>query len=167
MHTDTTTTDPVRKVAELIKDVRTAMLVTIGNDGKPHSRPMATQEADFDGSVYFLTDIESAMVMEIATNPTVAIAYSAPGKETYVSLTGQAGIFNDRGRIRDYWSAFMKAWWDGPEDPRIRVLKVDVEQAEYWDTPGGKVASLLAMVKSAVTGKNADQDNEHEKVKLS
>jgi len=162
-HTDT---DPVAKVAELIKDVRIAMLVTIGADGKPHSRPMSTQEADFDGSVYFLTDIESAMVMEIATNPTVAVAYSSPGKETYVSLTGHAEVLNDRERIRDFWSAFMKAWWDGPEDPRIRVLRVDIEQAEYWDTPGGKVASLLALVKSAVTGKNADQDNDHEKVRI-
>ena len=162
-----TETNPVQKVAELIKDIRTAMLVSIGNDGKPHARPMATQETGFDGTVWFLCDIESVMVMEIAVNPTVAIAYSSPGKESYVSLTGQAGIYNDRERIHDYWSSFMKAWWDGPEDPRIRVMKVDVEQAEYWDTPGGKVASLLALVKSAVTGKNADQDNEHEKVRIS
>jgi general stress protein 26 len=162
-----TESNPVHKVAELIKDIRTAMLVTTGSDGKPHCRPMATQDAEFDGTVWFLTDIESAMVMEIAVNPTVAIAYSSPARESYVSLTGQAGIFNDRERIRDYWSSYMKAWWDGPEDPRIRLMKVDVEQAEYWDTPGGKVASLLALVKSAVTGKNADQDNEHEKVKLS
>jgi len=104
-------TNPVSKIAELIKDIRTAMLVTIDSDGRPHSRPMSTQDTEFDGAVWFLTDIESAMVMEIAVNPTVAVAYSSPGKESYVSLTGQAGIYNDRERIRDYWSSFMKAWW--------------------------------------------------------
>ena len=158
-------TNPVSKIAELIKDIRTAMLVTIDSDGRPHSRPMSTQDTEFDGAVWFLTDIESAMVREIAANPTVAVTYASPGKESYVSLSGQAEILNDRERISRFWSAFMKAWWDGPEDPRIRVLKVDIEQGEYWDTPGGKVASLFALVKGAVLGKEeADQDNDHAKV---
>ena len=110
MQTDTET-NPVSKIAELIKDIRTAMLVTIDSDGRPHSRPMSTQDTEFDGAVWFLTDIESAMVREIAANPTVAVTYASPGKESYVSLSGQAEILNDRERIKRFWSAFMKAWW--------------------------------------------------------
>ncbi len=161
-----TVSEGVHRIAELIKDIRTAMLVTMDASGRPRSRPMATQDAEFDGTAWFLTDIDSAKVFEIARNPVVAVTYASPGKESYVSLTGQAEILNDRDRIQKFWNTFMKAWWEGPEDPRIRVLKVDVEQAEYWDTPGGKVASLIALVKSAVTGGNPDQDNDHEKVEI-
>ena len=51
--------DGVQKVAELIKDVKMAMLVTIDEDGRPRSRPMQTQDVDFDGTVWFFTDVNS------------------------------------------------------------------------------------------------------------
>ena len=158
------TESEIAKVAGLIRDIRTCMLVTVDRDGRPHSRPMATQEADFDGTVWFLTDIDSHKVFEVAQKPMVAVTYASPGKESYVSLTGVASLQNDRELVHRFWNAFMKAWWDGPDDPRIRVLRVDVEQAEYWDTPGGKVASLFALAKAAITGKPAHQDNEMGKV---
>jgi len=34
----------------------------------------------------------------------------------------------------------------------VLLLKVDAHTAEYWDTPGGRVASLISLVKSKVTG---------------
>ena len=152
MHHDTDT-DGVHKVAELIKDIRTAMLVTITPDGKPHSRPMATQEAEFDGSIWFLSDIDSQKIVDIAANPTVAVTYARSASESYLSLTGTAQVLNDRNRIREFWNKFLDAWFDGPDDPRIRLIRVDVEHAEYWDTPGGKIASIISMARAAVTGK--------------
>lgn len=153
------TIDGVAKVTELIKDIRTCMLVTLTPDGYPHSRPMATQDAEFDGTVWFVTDIDSTKVRDIAAQPVVGVTYASSGKESYVSLTGHAEILNDRARIRMFWNEFMKAWFDGPEDPRIRLIKVDVHQAEYWDTPGGKIASLISLAKAAITGK-PDESNE-------
>jgi len=41
--------DNVKKLRELIKDMRFAMLTTAEEDGTLRSRPMATQEFDFDG----------------------------------------------------------------------------------------------------------------------
>ena len=41
------------------------------------------------------------------------------------------------------------------------LIKVDPHTAEYWDTPGGRVASLLSFVKAKVTGEpyeGADQE---------
>lgn len=151
-------TDGVRKVAELIKDIRTAMLVTLTPQGKPHSRPMATQEAEFDGSVWFLTDVDSGKITDIAAFPTVGITYASSASESYLSLTGKAQVLNDRQRIADFWNSFMKAWFDGPDDPRIRLIRVDIEEAEYWDTPGGKVASLISLAKAAITGKPDDSN---------
>lgn len=153
MHHDNDPDTGVRKVAELIKDIRTAMLVTLTPEGKPHSRPMATQDAEFDGSIWFLADVESQKIVDIAAFPTVAVTYASSASESYLSLTGKAQVLNDRNRIREFWNKFMDAWFDGPDDPRVRLIRVDVEQAEYWDTPGGKVASLISMAKAAFTGK--------------
>ena len=40
----------------------------------------------------------------------------------------------------------------GPGRPNVVLIKVDAHTAEYWDTPGGRVASLLSLAKSKVTG---------------
>ena len=42
----------IKKLAELIKDVRIAMMTTAAPDGSFDTRPMATQKTEFDGSVY-------------------------------------------------------------------------------------------------------------------
>ena len=39
------------------------------------------------------------------------------------------------------------------------LLRVDVEQAEYWDTPGGKVASLISFAKTKLTGETYDAEH--------
>ncbi len=155
-----TRAEAVQRVADLIKDIRMAMLVTIDHQGRPHSRPMATQEAPFDGTLWFLTSADSLKADEIARNPMVNVAYASGAKESYLSLTGKAEILNDRERIREFWSAWLRPWFEGPEDPTIRIVRVQVDEAEYWDTPGGKVASLLSLAKSVITGTGTDVSND-------
>ena len=67
-------------------------------------------------------------------------------------MSGRAQVVNDRVRARDLWSPILKAWFDGPDDPDLRLIRIDVEHAEYWNTPGGKIASLFSLVKGAITG---------------
>ncbi len=158
--------DGMRKVAEMIKGIRTAMLVTNSEHGVPRSRPMSTQDVDFDGALWFFTGVDTRKVREIARNPTVAVTYASSGKETYVSLTGQAALVDDRALIREYWSPFLKAWFDGPDDPSLRLLRVDVAEAEYWDTPGGKIASLYQIAKAVITGDTRDMEEDHGSVSV-
>ncbi len=158
--------DAVERVAELVKDIRMAMLVTIDHEGRPHSRPMATQEAPFDGTLWFLTSADSLKTDEIARNPMVNVAYASGAKESYLSLTGRAEVLNDREKIREFWSVWLRPWFEGPEDPSIRILRVRVDEADYWDTPGGKVASLLSIAKSVITGTGTDASSDTGKVRF-
>lgn len=69
---------PIEKLAELIEGVRVAMLITFPR-GKPHARPMYTQSLDaknFDGTLWFMTDIDSLKVAEPESNPNVLITYA-------------------------------------------------------------------------------------------
>jgi len=36
------------------------------------------------------------------------------------------------------------------------VLKFSADSAEYWDTPGGKIATAFSFVKSKITGERYD-----------
>ena len=163
MQSTTTHAGGIKKVGELIKDIKMAMFVTIGDDGRPRSRPMQTQDVEFDGSVWFFTDVNSDKVKEIANNPQVNVAYASGAQ--FVSLTGTANVVQDAAKVRELWNPLLKAWFDGEDDPRIRLVRVDAESAEYWDTPGGRVASFISLVASAVTGKR-DESGENETVRL-
>ncbi len=156
--------DGVKKVAEIIKDIRMAMLVTIDEKGRPNSRPMATQGDDFSGTVWFFSSRTSPKVNDVTRTPDVNIVYMKSSSESYLSLMGTAEISDDRERMRALWSAWMKSWFDSAEDPDLCLIKVTVHEAEYWDTPGGKVASLLSLAKGALTGDPGDMESDHGRV---
>ena len=164
MTSHATHTDGVQKVGELIKDIKMAMLVTLDEQGRPRSRPMQTQDVEFDGTVWFFTDVNSEKVAEINANPQVNVAF-ASANESYVSLSGTAEIVQDSAKTHKMWNPLLRAWFESADDPRIRLIKVDAESAEYWDTPGGKIASLISLVKSAVTG-TRDESGENRTVKM-
>ena len=154
----------MEKIAEIVKEIRTAMLVTMDESGAPRSRPMATQSRPFDGTLWFFTANDSGKIDDLDRDDRVNVAYASKS-ETYLSVSGRAEVIRDKALIQEMWSPMLKAWFEGPDDPRLCLLRVDVDEAEYWDTPGGRVVSLLLLIKGAVTGKSDDQ-GEHGHVRL-
>jgi len=71
---------------------------------------------------------------------------------SFVVVHGNAHAPDDRAKIKELWNAFDKAWWDGPEDPRIRLLTITPASAEYWESPG-KLIAYADMLVAAATGK--------------
>ena len=154
----------IQKVRDIIKGTRIAMLTHVDEDGRLVSKPMATQEVDFDGTVRFIAERASDQGMDIQKNPNVNVAYSGNG--AWVSLSGTARIVNDTDKLRELWSSFTGSWLEGgPENPNNVLIEIDADTAEYWDTPGGQVATVLSLVKSKLTGKRYS-GGENDKVDL-
>ena len=143
-----------QRVWDLMKTIGFAMLVTHDGD-KLRARPMSAYLARDENMIYFLTDARRQKDEDIARNPGINLSFADAGSQTYVSLTGTATVSNDRGKIRDLFSTTAKAWWDSPEDPNIRVLKITPEDAEFWDSPG-KVISYVKMAAAAISGSRPD-----------
>jgi general stress protein 26 len=145
------TKDDYQAITDIAKSVRTAMFTSSGPDGALHSRPMSTQEVEFDGAAWFFVSRGSELIAEISGNPRVNVAYS--GSSSWLSLTGSAQVVDDDARKKELWNQFVAAWFPkGPEDPEVVLVRVDGESAEYWDTPGGKPRALLSMAKARLTG---------------
>jgi general stress protein 26 len=150
----TTASDETARVWELIDRIGFCMLSTL--DGEEiRSRPMAAHAVAHENAVYFLTDADSAKDEEVEARPQVNLAFADAGSHSYVSVTGRATVSNDRDKIRELFSTPAKAWWDSPEDPSIRVLKVTPRDAQYWDGPG-RVRALIRMLAAAVSDKRPD-----------
>lgn len=142
--------DELRKVHEVMKDVRTAMVTTVGPDGELHSRPLTTQDAEFTGECWFIVNRDSETVAHVGADPRVNLAYS--GTSSWLSLFGTATVVDDLAKKKELWNTFTDAWFDdGPEDEKAVLLHVDAESAQYWDTPG-RVATVVSMIKARLTG---------------
>ncbi len=146
-----------KKIGELIKSIRIAMLTTAAENGSFDSRPMATQEAEFDGVVYFLTRGESGKVEEIKADSHVSLLYADPSNSKFVSAKGRGSVSADRGKIHELWNPMYKAWFpEGENDPHIAVLRVDISEAQYWEASSSKLLRGLKYVAAAATGGKID-----------
>jgi general stress protein 26 len=144
----------IQKVWDLADKIGFCMLTTqTGTDLR--ARPMSAYTERLENAFYFLTDVTSHKDDEIAQHPKVCLAFGDSKGQKYVSVSGTAEVQNDREMIRELWATPAKAWWDGPEDPSIRVLKVTPSFAEYWDSPG-TVVSYIKMAAAALTSAKPD-----------
>lgn len=160
--------EDIKKLGDLIKGVRIAMLTTVDSDGSLRSRPMATQQVEFDGDLWFFTDGRSEKIDEVQSDRQVNVSYSNPDDSRYVSVSGAARVIRDRNKAKELWNPIYKAWFPGGlEDPNLALLKVDVDKAEYWDTPSGKMVQAIGFVKALATGQKYEPGKgEHDKVEL-
>lgn len=158
--------DSVEKLRELIKDIKIAMLTTTEADGTLRSRPMGTQQTEFDGDLWFFTGKSSGKVAEIQHDQHVNVSYADPGDNRYVSVSGRAELIDDKAKEKELWNPFIKAWFpQGLDDPDLTLLKVKVESAEYWDAPSSTMVNLVGFAKAVLTGKRPNI-GENEKLNL-
>jgi general stress protein 26 len=142
------------KVWELIREVKVAMLVTMDEDGHMRGRPMRAVEAkQFTGTLWFFTAQPSPKAEEIGHDSRVLLAYSDPSAQNYVAISGTAQVVRDHAKQKELWSEPLRTWFPGgPEDPEAALLKVEVEGAEYWDSPSSTFVHAYGYVKSRLTG---------------
>ena len=157
--------DPnAKKLYELIKDVKIAMMTT-AEGGKLTRAPCTTWTRTNMATCGFLPRSARRRCRN-SLDSEVSLGYSDPSSQTYVAVTGRAEIVRDKAKIDEKWSEPLKAWFPkGKDDPEIALLRVHPERGEFWDTPSSTIVHLVGYVKAAVTGERADP-GDHAKVDL-
>ena len=150
--------DDRAKLIELMDGMYIAMFTTTSDDGTLQSVPMARQEVEPSGELWFISARDTKHVSDIAARPEVGLTFSS--SDSWVSIHGTATVVDDKAKLEELWNTFAEAWLPGgPEDPNATLIRVDVAGGEYWDTPGGRVASLLSFAKTKLTGETYDADH--------
>ena len=76
------------------------------------SRPMALQEVEFDGDLWFFTARDSRKASHVGTEPQVNVTVSS--RSVWVSLTGSAAVVDDQSKKTELWNAGIEAWRASP-----------------------------------------------------
>ena len=155
-----------KRIAELVNDIGTAMMVTHskGSD-QMHARPMRNAELadDFD-KLWFATRRDSGKVDEIRDDRDICLTYCNANGSSWVSLTGTARCTDEKDKRHMVYSHAWDNWFDGPDDPNLLLIEVTPTRGEYWES-NGKIMTWTKMAAAAVTGHKFDV-GDNEKVDL-
>lgn len=124
-----------RRLIQITRSFRTAMVTTHAGDGMLHTRPMSVARVDDAGDMWFATGNNSVKLLEIEANGSAGVVMQRGLR--YAALQGTAEGLVDRNLARKLWSETWRPWFPGgPEDPELKLLCVHVKRGEFWDLTG-------------------------------
>lgn len=150
--------ETVKKIKELIKDEKVAMLTTVSPEGKLMSRPMQTKEVEMDrGEIWFITEKDTEKYRDIQRNPAVNLAYAG---KSYVSISGTAEFVSDDEKKEEFWNKIIeKVLNTSADNPNVVLVKVKPEIAEFWES-GLSVKTVKEFVKKMASSSSMEEGNE-------
>jgi general stress protein 26 len=84
--------ESIQKLWSMMKEIKVAMMTTSTKDGTLRSRPMMSQNEEFNGDLWFFTGKSTPKVDEIEARSRVNLAYANPDDNVFVSLSDPADL---------------------------------------------------------------------------
>ncbi len=152
----------IERIREMVGKADTCFFCTAVAHGQSGAtRPMAVQDVDEQGTLWFLSASDSHKNSELETNPAVRLFFQVSEHAGFLTLTGRARVSRDRKKIEQLWNPFLKTWFtEGKDDPRITVIAVQPQGGYYWDNKHGNAIAGIKMVIGAAIGKTLDDSIE-------
>ena len=96
--------------------------------------PMTAQlDKDADGRIWFFTHRDHPLAK---MGPATA-TFAGKGHDMFARFTGTLSEETSRERIDKQWSPVIESWFDGKDDPELLMLRMDLGQAEIWNSDLG------------------------------
>jgi general stress protein 26 len=139
---------PEQLKAKFWKALAEQRTVMLGLDGVEdnHTRPMTALFEDDASPLWFFTATDNAMVRAHQAHGRAIATYAAKGHELFATIHGQLSQELDRAVIDRLWSPFVAAWYEGRDDPKLAVLRLDAERAEIWLNDAGVLAGVKILL---------------------
>ncbi len=154
--------EATQKIKELSKKAKVCLFCSNIKTGKAFStRPMAVQQVDDEGNLWFLSANDSYKNEELTNDNTVQLLFQGSSYSDFLTLYGKAIISKSKEKIKELWEPILKDWFtEGIDDPRITVIKVEPKEGYYWDTKNSMIVGLVKRVAGAIVGKTMDDSIE-------
>jgi general stress protein 26 len=135
----------------LKKDMTMFLGLAEGEDG--HARPMTAQLDNDDaesGPIWFFTSTDNSLYQQIGEGaiggPRAMAHFVSKGHDVWATLHGTLSTSRDRATIDRLWNPFVAAWYEGKDDPKIALIRLDPENAEIWIDASSVVAGIKMLL---------------------
>ncbi len=127
-----------------LNDDRTLMLGTQGIA----PRPMTAIAEDDRAPLWFFTSVDTDLGERLdASRGLDAVAsFAAKNHALFAMITGRLVADTDRAVIDRLWNPFIAAWFNGKDDPKLRLLRMDATEAHVWLNENSALAAIKLML---------------------
>lgn len=133
------------KFWKALKADRTMMLGLDGvEDG--HARPMTGQFEDDRSPIWFFTSTDNGIVKQLPQGNRAIATFASKGHDLFATVSGTLTQDDDGDVIDRLWNPFVAAWYDGKDDPKLALLRLDAEEAEIWLDGSSLLAGIKMML---------------------
>lgn len=121
-------------------EFKSSPFLMLGIDGE---RGAATQPmtAQFEGEAapfWFFTANDHDLVRALDQGDRAIAAYASKGHDLFASIRGRLSIDNELATIDRLWNPVVSQWYEGgKQDPKLVLLRLDVEDAKLWKSDLG------------------------------
>jgi general stress protein 26 len=127
-------------------------MLTTSFPGGLRARPVEARPERDAGLIWFVTDLRSGKEHEIEAEHDVGLVFIDAKAKAYLSITARAEVRQDHAKAAEIWKRTDNMWWSGPDDPNVRVLRVQPLTAELWDGPASAAVAAFEFAKARITG---------------
>jgi len=146
------------KFWKALKSDRTMFLgLAEGEDG--HARPMTAQLEDelydngeYHGPLWFFTSTDNSLYRGIqqgeleGKSPRAMAHFAAKGHDVWATVHGGLSTTRDSATTDRLGNRFVAAWYEGNDDPRIALIRLNPEDAEIWIDASSLVAGIKMLI---------------------
>ena len=141
----------ISRAWDIIEKARIGMLTT-QFDGGLRARPLEARADREAGLIWFVTDVRGAKDDEIMADRDIGLVFIDEDSRAYLSITGRASVTRDTAKATEIWKKTDDIWLHGgPDDPNVRVLRVEPIFAELWDGPSSAAGAAFEFAKARLT----------------
>lgn len=111
-------------------------------------RPMTAIAEDGHSPLWFFTSADTDLGKALDSRPKMAATatFTAKGHELFATVAGDLVADNDRATIDRLWNPFIAAWFEGKDDPKLRLLRMDAPEAYVWLNENSLVAGVKLLM---------------------
>jgi general stress protein 26 len=126
-------TEIENKLWSQLKSDRTIM-IGLAKEGEGASQPMtAIIEHESAGPIWIFSASDADLVQDLGMDTKPATAqFVSKGHGLFATLHGQLQRHDDQAVVDRLWNPFVAAWYDGQHDPKLRLLRLELEHAHVW-----------------------------------
>ncbi|APE28605.1 pyridoxamine 5'-phosphate oxidase family protein [Aurantiacibacter gangjinensis] len=133
--------------------------VFLSRDTNPEDAvPMTAQlDKDAESAIWFFTTKDHSLAQ---MGPATAM-FAGKGHEMFARFTGTLHEETSEERFEKQWSRIVEAWYPGGKtDPNLLMLRMDLGQAEIWNSDLGIVDNTRMLLGFDVRDEARDEHTE-------
>jgi general stress protein 26 len=135
-----------------VRSIGTCMMVTRSETGV-RARPMRGILRPEENAIWFFADQESDTDKDVRENPEVCLTFTDTRDNVFVSLSGGVTRVLEKATIVELWDDAASGYFpNGPDDPRVVLLRFEPDMGEYWTAPSSRIVLAIKFLEAKLLG---------------